>query len=245
MGTSTGYKAPTSPQWKAVKGDVTRAAPGGRPTEDVARRLVRGYVDAAGGPRKVSSGTGSIGGSRAAQRVAASLASFANTVSESGLPAALEQFGLDDLVGRPVVEVLDALVDRLGGPANSLDDVDARNALSRLREELLEEVTTPDELEAALVGIINGDMLGDLLSRLYALCLFEQFTRVFYERLVTRVGDAAAASFLEGIRDYIMSAVEQVHVTRDLRTVDWGSTAGRDIADGILEDTLYVFAGAP
>src|SRR5690348_8641896 len=114
MGTSTGYKAPTSPQWKAIKTDVTRAAPGGRPSEDVARRLVRGLVDAGGGPRKMASGTGSIGGGGASQRVAASLAAFANAVSERGLPAALQKFGLDDLIGRPVAEVLDALVDRLG-----------------------------------------------------------------------------------------------------------------------------------
>ena len=245
MGTSTGYSAPTSPQWKAVKGDVTRTAPDGRPATDVARRLVRGYVDAAGGPRAIASGGGSMGRGRAAQRVAASFAAFANAVGETGLPSALERFGLGELIGRPVAEVLDALVDRLGGPANSLDDVDARNALSRLREELFENVATPEELEAALIGVISGDMLGDLLSRFFALCLFEQFTRVFYERLVSRIGDAAAGSFLDGIRDYIRSAVDQLHITRDLRTVDWSSAAGRELAEGILEDTLFVFAGAP
>jgi hypothetical protein len=213
------------------------------------RSRLRGYVDASGGPRGISSGIGSMGRGGAAQRVAASLAAFANAVGESGLPAALDRFGFGDLVGRPVAEVLDALVDRLGGPANSLDDVDARNALSRLREDMFDTIATPEDLEAALVGVINGDALGDLLSRFFALCLFEQFTRVFYERLVARVGEATAASFLDGIRDYIRdyirSAVASVHITRDLRMIDWSSAVGRELADRILEDTLFVFAGGP
>lgn len=243
MGTSSGYNAPTSPQWTVVKSDVTRSAPGGRPSAGVARRILREYVEAAGGPRRIATGGGSVGGGAAAQRVAASLASFAQAAAANGLDSALRGIGLGALVGRPLAEVLDALVDRLGGPASSLDDVDARNALSRLRDEMFDQCETTGELEETLTAAITGDGLAELLMRFYSFCLFEQFTRTFYERLVARVGDLAAGSFLGGIKDYIASAIEAVHVDRDLRRVDWAGAEGRAIADGILQDCLFVFAG--
>jgi hypothetical protein len=105
------------------------------------------------------------------------------------------------------------------------------------------EIDSPDDLEAALASAVDVDRLGELLTTFFSLYLFEQFTRVFYERLVARVGDSAAAIFLDGIRDYIRSAVGAVHPTRDLSTVDWSSATGRAVAADILEDTLFVFAG--
>ena len=244
MGTSKGYDAPTGPLWGAVKRAVTAAAPGGRPTPDVAREIVAGYVTAAGGPRGIASGTGSAGRGRAAQRVAAGLAAFVGAVAREGLPAALDRIGLASLVGRPTAEVLDAIIDQLGGPANTLDDVDARNALSALRDEIFDREASLKELEASLATVVSDDALGDLLIRFFAQYLYEQFTRVFYERLVARVGDGNAAAFLTGIRDYIVSTVHEHHSTHDLRTVDWASQEGQRIADDILEETFRVFTGA-
>jgi hypothetical protein len=226
-----------------VKRLVTDTSRDGPPLAEVARQVVSAYIDAAGGARRFSRGAGSTGRGRSAQRVAAGLARFATDVAQAGLPAALERVGLPELVGRSVIEVLDALVDYLGGPADSLDDVDARNALARLRAEKLNHLATEADLERALMEMVTSDGLGDLLVSFFGYYLFEQFTRVFYERLVARVGDVAAAAYLRGIEAYIRKATLEHHFAQDLRNVDWASTEGQRLADAILEETLRVFGG--
>ncbi len=235
MGTSTGYNAPTTPQWRALKGQVSRAAPNGRPSPAVCGDLIRDYVSANGGSRGFTRG----GGGASATRVAASVGGFLSTVASRGLAAALDEVGLAGLIGRPVGELLDVL----GGPGSTIDDVDARTALSRLRDELFGDVQTVEELEAQLAAQAAGSALTDLLTRYFAFYLHEQFCRVFYERLVAKVGDTQAGAFLDGILDFLQSRLEEVHLERDIRTIKWSREDGRAFAEDLLEQTLDVFGG--
>lgn len=244
MGTSTGYKAPTTPQWQAIKRLVSRTASARSLSHDDAARVVAGFIEANGGASSMARGGSALGSGRSAQRVAASVAAFLEQVERAGLAAALERIGLAALVGRPVGEVLDALVDVLGGPGETLEDVDARNALSRLREQLLAEATTADEVEAILAEVAEGAGLTGILMDFFTYFLYEQFCRVFYERLVAKVGDAEAAGYLDSILDYLRSAIHERHQTRDLRGVDWAGTEGQAVMDELLEQTVFVFGGA-
>lgn len=239
MGTSTGYNAPTSPQWSALKGRVSRAVPNGRPSREVAGSLVRDFVTAGGG----RSGFGGGGGGGSAARVASGVGGFLSAVANRGLAAALDEIGLSSLIGRPVTEILDALLDLLGGPASTIDDVDAREALARLRDEMFGQAETVDELEALLAAQAAGSMFTDLLTRYFAYYLHERFCRVFYERLIAKVGDLKAGEFLDGILDFLQSKLEEVHLERDVRTINWTSSAGREFVDDLLELTLDVFGG--
>jgi hypothetical protein len=243
MGTSKGYSAPQTPQWSHVKSIVTRTAGAGKPERAVAREVVGAFVTALGGPKAASRGSGSIGRGRAAQRVAAGFASFATAVALDGLDAALARNGLAALVGRPAAEVLDALIEHLGGPADTLDDVDARNALARLREEMLNDLETREELEEMLSGMVTKDQLEHFLVAFFGYYLFEQFIRVFYERLVRRVGDARATAYLDGIEAYLRAVIEEQHQSRDLGAVDWAGDEGQRLTDSILEEALRVFGG--
>jgi hypothetical protein len=244
MGTSTGYKAPTAPQWQAVKRLVSQTAAAGPLSVTDAARVVAGFLAANGGARGMARGGSALGGGRSAQRVAAGLATFLGQVARDGLPAALESVGLAALVGRPVGEILDALVDALGGAGETLEDVDARNALSRLREERLADTATADEVESILAEVADGTALAGVLVDFFTFFFFEQFCRVFYERLVSKVGDAAAAAYLDGILDYLRSVLRERQQTRDLRDVDWAGTEGRALTDELLEQTLFVYGGA-
>lgn len=243
MGTSTGYNAPTTPQWQAVKSEVSREAPYGRPGRPVAQKIVSDFIHAGGGAHTIVRGQGSIGRNQSAQRIAAGFGGFITSVAERGLPAALEQAGLGELVGQPIGLILNALVDTLGGPADTLDDVDGRNALSRLWDELLGQAESADDVERILTSSAGDHALVDLLTRFYAFYLYEQFCRVFYERLVARVGDATADSFLGGILDFLGSSLREHHITRDIRRIHWGGPEGRALADELLEQTLLVFGG--
>ena len=82
-----------------------------------------------------------------------------------------------------------------------------------------------------------------VLVDFFAFFFFEQFCRVFYERLVAKVGDLAAAGFLDQILDFLRSRLREDQPTRDVRTVDWRGPAGQALAQELLEETLVVFGG--
>ena len=181
---------------------------------------------------------GTIGGA-AGRAVARRLGAFVSAVGEVGLAEALRREGLADLVGRPVREILAALLDRLGGSASTIDDVDARTALARLQEEQLAQAVDAEEVERILQARV--DNLEDFLARYFGFYLYEQFCRVFFERLVQRVGDVNALSFLNDIREFILASVANRFGGRLAQAVNWTGSEGAAICSGIMQATLEVF----
>ncbi len=241
MGTSKGYQAPTTPQWGKQKGDVTRASRNGAVSQEVARDIVRGYIQANGGSETVSQGGGTIGGSRSVQKTGQRLAGFVSSVASRGLEKALQDEGLSDLIGHPAKEVALALADRLCEDGSTLDEVDTRNALSDLMDELLEKAETYEEVKEIFEKTIQVNELGNLLTRFFGHYLYRQFCRVFYERLVTKHGEKKASGFLTSIKDMISSLVRLKTFDKDLSKINWIGEEGASLADSILEQTYKVF----
>jgi hypothetical protein len=182
---------------------------------------------------------GAAGSTAPARKVAGRFANFVTDVRALGLAEAAKRSGLGDLSGKPVGEVLLTLMDRIGGTASSIDDADARQALSDLQQELLADASTIEEVEAILVNAAQD--IENLLERFFGHYVFEQFSRVFYERLVQRVGAQQAISFLGQIRDFIKSSLAGRAAERDLSTVEWGGKEGASIVSEICSQTLEVF----
>jgi len=242
VGTSTSYSAP--PAWSDLKADVTRAATSGALNASTAAELVRSFVRHAGGVEGFARGAGGGGGGgvasgRAARSAASRLAGFLSEVGRSGLDVALRDAGWGDLVGRPVSEVLAALLDRLGGDASTIDAVDARMALARLEEQYFGAAATPEELEALLLAQVAN--IETVLRDFFGLYLYEVFCRIFFERLVQRVGDTRAHALLDQIRDFIVATLANRTGTRDVSSVDWAGAEGAAMTADIMETTLSVF----
>ncbi len=243
MGTSTGYEAPTTPDWSDLKGQVTRAARNGSASSTAANDALRGFIQTSGGAHNISRGGGAIGVGRSAQNTAQGMAGFISTVGSDGLQQALNSYGLSEFVGKSAGEIIPALVDKLGGPASTSNDSDARNALSKVMDELLGDLKTPEQVEDALEQVMAGEALEGLLSTFFGYYLYEQFCRVFYERLVNRVGRSNTDSYLNSIFDTIKSSLALKASGRDLSQVDWGGPEGQNITDTILQDTFEIFGG--
>jgi hypothetical protein len=242
MGTSTNYNAP--PSWSGLKGEVTRAARDGRLTQAKARDLVRGLIESNGGGRAMTRGGGrgggSVGGGGAARAVAQRLGGFIANVGAVGLNEALRREGLTEFIGRPVREVLAALLDRLGGSSSTIDDVDARAAMARLQDELFAEANDAQAIEDLMTK--EAENLGSLLERYFGFYVYELFCRVFFERLTRLIGDAKATSFLGEIKSYIVAALTNRLGTREVASVDWAGSEGQRISMDIMEDTMSVFS---
>lgn len=243
MGTSAGYEAPTTPDWGNLKNRVSRTAKHGYASPHSARSTLNDFIRTSGGARNISRGGGAIGVGRSAQNTARRLADFVSSVGAIGLRQALESFGLSELVGKPASEIIPALVDKLGGPSSTINDTDARKALSKVMDELLSDLDTPEQVEEALSQVMESEALEGLLNLFFRYYLYEQFCRVFYERLESRVGRANADSYLDSIFDTIKSALDLMTSDRDLGQIDWAGTEGQKIVDQILQDTFEIFGG--
>ena len=239
MGTSTNYDAP--PSWGPLKSQVTRLAGEIAPSPVRVAELVRDFIAQNGGAAAVARGGGTLGSGKAAQASARSLAGFVSLASDVGLAEALRRSGLQELIGRPVTDIILGLVDYCTGPGASIDEVDARNALSQLFDEILGDATDASEVEAILSGVGEGSDLAELLEKFFGNYLCEQFCRVFYERLVKKHGDDRARSFLDEIRGFVRSALANHVVGVNVTRVDWFGDQGRRVADDIMEQTLRVF----
>jgi hypothetical protein len=242
MGTSKSYDAPSS--WSDLKSNITRVARGEVVKPHRARSLIRSLIQHNGGRNEMARGghrgaSGSAGSAAPARDVAARLGAFIADVGSIGFAEAAAKLGLGDLSGKTVSEVLLALLDRLGGNSSTIDEADARQALSDLQQDLFAEATDTEELEKILLSAAQN--LEIILEKFFGYYIFEQFSRVCFERLVQRVGDLKATSFLNQIREFIQSALANRAADKQLSKVDWAGAEGAVIVSQILDQTLEVF----
>ena len=266
MATSRGYKMPTGGNWTPLKNDATDFVQG-TGSKDITpanllfdfiraiggvKGLVRGHGgsapsagggQAAGGASKGSSGGGggSGGGTSAAVGTAQNLGGFLSRVGEVGLEESLRERGLDDAVGKSASDVSDALLDEFAGPASTLDNALARESLAEIRDEILTDAETFEDVEKKLDTAIDELGIFGILASFFGHYIFKMFCRNFYEEWVKKVGDAKAASSLAQIKEYIVSSVRNKLTGREVATVDWKKDEGKQVTEGVLKETLEVF----
>ncbi len=241
MGTSKGYDAPSTPQWGDLKGKVSRLAKKGSPGHDNSKQLVGQFIRANGGSQGVARNGGM--GAKSAQAIARNLGSFLSLVNRVGLDVALKQVGLEHLKDKTTSDIVLSLIDYFGEDASTIDQVDARNALSQLMDELFGEVEGIDGIGQVLEGSANPDNLTEILEKFFGYYVYQQFCRSFYERLASKVGNTQAESFLNDILDYIKSEITVLSLDREITQVEWNGQEGEEICAQVLEKTLDVFGG--
>jgi hypothetical protein len=151
----------------------------------------------------------------------------------------LQAAGWGDLVGRPVREILNSLLDRLGGESSTIDDVDARMALAALEKQYFDPAQTPEDLEQLMQAQVG--QIETVLQDYFGLYLYEVFCRVFFERLVQKTGETRAYTVLGQIKDFIRAKLENLAAGRDISRINWKGPDGQRITAEVMEATLRVF----
>jgi len=214
--------------------------------------LVRGHggsAPSAGGgqagrsasKRSAGGGPGGGGGTSAAVGTAQNLGGFLSRIGEVGLEETLRERGLDDAVGKSASAVSDTLLDEFAGPASTLDNAIARESLAEIRDEILTDAETFEDVEKKLDTAIDELGIFGILASFFGHYIFKMFCRNFYEEWVKRVGDAKAARSLGQIKEYIISSVRNKLTGREVATVDWKKDEGKQVTEGVLKETLDVF----
>ena len=295
MGTSTNYKAPTSPQWGNLKRKVTRLAcqdisdsddidiqdtssptdidiqdtPDSddidiqdtpSPTDIDIQKIVTDFVkinygssqgtgSGRDGNSRSSSGNSGTSGSdrasagvktrrRAAGNVARNIGRFFSSVANIGFREAFEQAGLGQLEGKSVREIAYSLLSYLGGPSSTLDQVDARKALTDLMGEILHDVHSPEDVEVAMERRSDSESLADLIRNFFGHYINAQFVSAFYERVTAR---GSGTQMFGKIRNFIRAAVKFEVRHQDVSKINWSGDQGQQIVDNIFQKTLEVF----
>jgi hypothetical protein len=195
------------------------------------------------GPGSISGGSGvGGGGSRsAAIGTARNLGGFLSRVGEVGFQEALRERGLEAVIGKPAVEVAEALLDEFAGPASTLDNALAREALADIRDEILENAETFEDVDKRLSAVLDEVGIFGILASFFGHYVFRMFCRNFYEVWAKKVGDSKATSSLREIKDYITSSLRTKLAGRQISTVDWKKSAGTRLTEDVLKETIEVF----
>jgi len=261
MGTSKAYGGP---KWPGVNDAVGAAATPGAPSGQKVSAAVGAFAGAyknyltsgtmspgtgRGGADVVRSrrsggggGQGGGGGGAARTRSAnggARLAHFMSTAGRSGLAAALREFDISDILDKPLDEFLDALTERLSGDGGLLDDDALERAMAETVDELAEDITSVDELDA-LLRSGNVDIEATL-QVLYANILAINFEQKEYSFIREKIEREDTGRFFEQARGIIQAIVrDELSAERDLASIDWNSADGLRIADEINQDVLDI-----
>ena len=212
--------------------------------------MIRGHGGAvpsgSGAPRtgagtKGGTGGGSAGGTSAAVGTARNLGGFLSSVADVGLEKTLRDRGLESVVGKSASDVTDALLDEFAGPASTLDNALARESLAEIREEILSDAATFEDVEKELNAAIDELGIFGILASFFGHYIFKMFCRNFYEEWVKKVGEAKAGSSIKEIEEYIRSSVRTKLTGQKVTSADWKKDEGKQITENVLKETLEIF----
>lgn len=268
MGTSSGYKMPTGGSWTPLKNDATDFVQGSGNAEITPSSLITDFIRATGGlagllrghggtvplsggtrgtgsTKTGSGGVGGAGGTRAgtsaAVGTARNLGGFLSSVADVGLEKTLRERGLEGSVGKSASDLTDTLLDEFAGPASTLDNALARESLAEIRDEILSEAETFEDVEKQLNASIDELGIFGILASFFGHYIFKMFCRNFYEEWVKKVGETKATSSLKEIEEYIRSSVRAKFAGRNVTAADWKKDEGKEVTETVLTETLEVF----
>lgn len=229
MGTSSDYSGGTGGAWTPYKHATSNFARRGGNRR--AQRVLARYVGALGGAGAAAAGGGG-GGVSAAQGVGA----FGSGLASEGLTPTLEKLGLDHLVGASRFDVLDGLLEALGGDGGTLDAQAVNQALCEAFAHLYpDDAETYEELEAVT---LDEEGVAGFLEDFVAEWAYARLLPTLAEKF-THIEDPAVAE----ARDTELRERMQLLVTlglgdRSAISVDWRGEEGREVLDRVVEQ-LY------
>lgn len=259
MGTSRGLSTPKGGAWGKAKREITGHL--GNANSFSPAQIVSSVVSAMGGlglgieARAGSSGEGSSGGgtrSAAAQtqrigRAISGLGGFVGAVQDHGLAAALERLDLAELDGRPAVEVISRVSERL---ADGIDGIDGEILKTAFNEAILEAAQLQGELgftdlEAALQAFLATEGLSGMIELFLTRFVTDLVTGAILDHVEKKtISDAEMEALLSGIeiacRAKVHSAVERHRSDGRFNNVDWfgssGAQLGRELSDAVITE---------
>ena len=228
MGTSKDYSGGKGGAWTPYKHATSSFARYGGGDGRVEKVLSR-YVAAMGGADALSSSAGA----QAAVGSTQGIAGFATGLATGGLTPTLQRLGLGHLVGQDRYEVLDGLLEALGGDGSSLEDRAVLAALCEAFEELFpDDAETYEELEATT---LDEEGVAELTERFVARWVYDRMLPTLAQKFADIADPAVVRKRDDELRERIGLLAKLELQGRSPLDIDWNGDEGRDILGGLVE----------
>lgn len=230
MGTSSDYTGGTGGAWTPYKQAASNYARRGG-GDGRAEKVLARYVGALGGA-SAAAASGRQAGVSAGQR----LAGFGAGLATDGLTPTLENLGLGHLGGRSRWDVLDGLLEELGGDGGSLEDQAVNEALCEAFAELYpDEAETYEELEAVTV---DRDGFVRLIEHFVAAWAYARLLPTLGEKFAHIEDPDTAQRRYDELRERMQLLVKLEIGDDDALGIDWRGADGQARLTRII-DQLY------
>lgn len=239
MGTSASYNGlKKSPGWSSISSTVTKACD--NVNADAPKRAyikhARFVLENRTGQHGGRSGVGSAG-----TNAAKGLRSVFAKVRVAGLSNTLASLGFKLDANTKTSDVINFLLEHCCGPAATLDEVAAKQAEKALLEEICLDADTFEDLQEHFQSTLDEFTDTEILVKYFTYYLFEHMSQRFYEKLVKKKGHENAGKLFVDIKEYIKECVIDIARNDNLRTINWSNNNGRNIEEGIFNETLEAF----
>jgi hypothetical protein len=229
MGTSSDYSGGKGGAWTPYKHAASNFAKRGG--GERAQRVLARYVGAVGGAAAAAAGGGASG-----VAAAPGVGAFGSGLASKGLTPTLEKLGLDHLVGASRFDVLDGLLEALGGDGGTLEDQAVNQALCEAFAHLYpDDAETYEDLEAVT---LDEEGVAGFLEFFVAEWAYARLLPTLAEKF-THIEDPAVAEARDNeLRERIQLLVTLGLGDRSPLSVDWRGNEGREVLDRVVEQ-LY------
>jgi len=242
MGTSSsrsGQNSRTEEQWSKAKHDTTSFANGtGSSAKDAVSSFATGMLDIFG-RTSVTSGGSQI--NKIIASVGSSLLDFISEVTEKGLDETLQDFGLSELIGKPKIEMIAGIADRICSQTGLLDEAIAQNTVLDVLTELFEmEENQDDNIEHLDKNTIQDyDVLNmlELFLVHYLLHIFMSELGSCIDKMQGFTAEKARkkeAEIEEVLRSYVHFRIENI----DIKQFSWKTKQAQSLIDDCLKYVL-------
>lgn len=227
MGTSTDYSGGTGGNWTPYKHAASNfVRRGGAERAD---RVLARYVAAMGG-------VGALAGVAARPAVESTqrVAGFGSGLASEGLTPTLERLGLGHLVGQDRYEVLNGLLEALGGDGATLEERAILAALCEAFEELFpDDAESYEELEAVT---LDADGVVELIERFIARWVYDRMLPTLAEKFSHIDDPEVVRERNDELRERIRLLAKLELEDRGVLSIDWSGEEGREILDHLVRD---------
>lgn len=202
-------------------------------------RSLNHYVRSRGGA------AGATRASRVGRSTTARLGGFLSGVASQGVRTTLETWGLSNVVGRPIEEVLTTIVNAIAPSGATLEEAVARQAFNSTLAELYRRYDLADG------GIENLDAMdGDGVRETLLLSISDQIFQTFllevqYGIEQGTINEHEAVDLEWEAKSFIRETVklEMAELDMDVLHINWSSDEGERIIEGLYEQAHSILGG--
>ncbi|MFL0584306.1 hypothetical protein ACH0B6_17165 [Solibacillus silvestris] len=231
MGTSKGYSPPTGHLWSDTKRAVSGIARNNYSPDSIGKAMSN-FSKANGSNGSGKEGNSAIGAS------GARAINFSGLVRSFGLDYALNEVGLSYLIGRSPEEVFEGLIDYFSEGSNNLQQSIADQAMQEYMEEMMGNVRSEEELQAAFANLETDIFIRDYLTKYLTVSFFTNFA----EKINSLCKDIVKAiKMQERISEYIRLEIAEKYQSDGLKNIDWKGREGVHYIEKKCEEVWMIF----